>query len=635
MPIRMLRLFAPLILTLPLAAEPDEVLTWRASLHCPGGEIPFGLELERRGSKWTGVLINGTERIAVPRTRWDGRELILNIAHYDSRIVAKLQPNGELAGLWKKTSGPESVTRIPFRATRGLEGRFADSAASDGTAIQGRWEVDFQKSSDPAVAIFENLSDGTVQGTFLTTTGDYRYLAGSFSDDRLQLSCFDGAHAFLFDARRKPDGSLEGDFWSRDSWHETWTARRNDEVELPNAFEQTVRNERANIADFVLSDVDGRPQALADLVAGKVSLVVLFGSWCPNCHDLTSYLVELHERYAGRGLSITALAFELTGNFDRDAKQLKIYAERFGLPYPILLAGLADKNKASLAFPFVDRLRSYPTTLFFASDGTLDAIHTGFTGPATGQAYTDLRASFEARIEALLDREAPSPRGTWEELSRDTWRSSLDPELRWRFWIDSGAGLMAADYRAGEPAPTQGRPVVCRAESVWIDDRLWSYQPELGILQNPFDYGERLYPESESRTPIIPRRGYTRRNDVEAALDEDPLVRRESVVQTALKRPKGLEDLKFPEAMLILGRDEDPGVRMAALWAARLLQEPLESALVLPELKSPHPGLRREATRLLAAQHASSPEGRLALEALSREDPDPIVRSVAANALAN
>ena len=40
---------------------------------------------------------------------------------------------------------------------------------------------------------------------------DAHVTAGSFEGDRLRLSCFDGAHAFLFDARLGEDGSLAGD----------------------------------------------------------------------------------------------------------------------------------------------------------------------------------------------------------------------------------------------------------------------------------------------------------------------------------------------------------------------------------------------------------------------------------------
>ena len=80
------------------------------------------------------------------------------------------------------------------------------------------------------------------------------------------------------------------------------------------------------------------------------------------------------------------LAFEVTGDFERDARQVRIYAERHGVEYPLLVAGLSDKDEASRAFPVLDRVRSYPTTIFTDRDGGVRAIHTGFSGPATGAA---------------------------------------------------------------------------------------------------------------------------------------------------------------------------------------------------------------------------------------------------------
>ena len=131
-------------------------------------------------------------------------------------------------------------------------------------------------------------------------------------------------------------------------------------------------------------------------------LVNLFGSWCPNCNDATAFLVELDRRYRERGLSIVGLAFEMTGRFDRDAKQVRAYAAHHGVTYPLLVAGVHDKQEASKAFPWVDRVRSYPTTIFFHGDGRVRAVHTGYSGPATGPAYDALWESFVRLIEELL-----------------------------------------------------------------------------------------------------------------------------------------------------------------------------------------------------------------------------------------
>ena len=66
--------------------------------------------------------------------------------------------------------------------------------------------------------VFSNSTpDGRVTGTFLTETGDYRYLEGVVDGDSLKLSCFDGSHAFLFHAALDQD-SFRGRFWSGTHW---------------------------------------------------------------------------------------------------------------------------------------------------------------------------------------------------------------------------------------------------------------------------------------------------------------------------------------------------------------------------------------------------------------------------------
>jgi len=196
---------------------------------------------------------------------------------------------------------------------------------------------------------------------------------------------------------------LTGDFWSRDTWHETWVAKRNPHAKLPDAFTQTQWVDSVSLDDLHYPDTQGKTRSLVDpAFFGKARLIVVFGTWCPNCNDASDYLVELHKRYEDQGLSILGLAFELTGDFDRDARQVKKYAAKHGIEYPILIAGVSDKTQATKAFPLLDRIRSYPTTIFMNGEGKVMAVHTGFTGPATGKAYHDLRAKFESIIESML-----------------------------------------------------------------------------------------------------------------------------------------------------------------------------------------------------------------------------------------
>ncbi|MGE3164129.1 MAG: TlpA family protein disulfide reductase [Planctomycetota bacterium] len=378
--------------------------TWSAWLVSPGGSLPFELELGEGDAGWAASIINGPERIPIPVVRVEGTRIALEMPHYDSRIQARINADGtKLVGHWSKRRGPNRWTRMPFEALFGAPNPYRESPR----AYLGRWSAHFSLTDDPAIAVFGEGPDNRVYGTFLTTRGDYRYLAGGVDDGRLRLTAFDGAHAFLFLAKVTDPGALTGDFWSGDQWHERWRATIDAEAELPDGFADAIWTGQSSLSDLAFPDVTGTLRALDDpAFAGRARIVQIFGSWCPNCHDAALYLTELWNRYADRGLSVLGLAFELTGDLERDTEQVRLYVERHGTPYPVLIAGLADKDKASAQVPLLDRIRAYPTTLFFHGDGRVRAIHSGFAGPATGPANQNLRRRFESIIEELLAEES-------------------------------------------------------------------------------------------------------------------------------------------------------------------------------------------------------------------------------------
>ncbi|HEX2574195.1 MAG TPA: TlpA disulfide reductase family protein [Polyangia bacterium] len=401
---------------------------WRAWLESPGGELPFGVELQEDKGGWRAFILNPPERLAVARVTLEKEkgQLLFDMAPYDSTVRATLGADGQsLDGTWRKRRDAKTWVEMPFHARRSAGGearRFqADPAAAGVPAatLAERWAVTFSSDKDPAVAILATQAPDRVTGTFLTATGDYRYLAGNLDGGRLRLSCFDGAHAFLFDARLEPARgaagaaaapTLRGDFWSSDRWHETWVAQPDPRAALADTFAQNRWNDGVALADVKFPDLKGQMRSLADpAFGGKARILQVFGSWCPNCNDEAAYLVELDRRYRGRGLSILGLAFEATGELQRDTEQVRRFAAHHHVEYPVLVAGLSDKEQASKTFPLLDRVRAYPTTIFLHADGRLRAIHTGFAGPATGEEHRQLRRQFEAIIEELL-AETPSAR---------------------------------------------------------------------------------------------------------------------------------------------------------------------------------------------------------------------------------
>lgn len=609
--------------------EPGELELgpWRARLTSPGGELPFGLELAREDGALRADLVNGPERIPVPEVSFDGATLVLALPHYDSRIEARLG-GGRLTGAWRKRSGAERWAELPFEAEPGPGPRFrppsdgAPDAAGAGASLDGRWAVRFESSADPAVGLFETARGGELAGTFLTTTGDYRYLAGDVRGRELRLSCFDGAHAFLFTARLRDDGTLAGDFWSRDTWHETWTARRDDGASLPDPYEQTAWT--GDLAEVVLPDLDGVPRSLADpAFAGRARILQVFGSWCPNCHDEAPFLASLHERYGPRGLSVVGLAFELTGDFERDAQQVRRYAARHGVRFPLLVAGTADKRAAARALPALDAVRSFPTTVFLHGDGRVRAVHSGFAGPATGAAHAELVREFEALVEELLAEPVPERDATWEHLAEV--RRFLGPLGERLEFLERG-GERVARFADGAVAPvrTSGSGVFAGPEVLRLDR-------EAGVLLDPRSFGRRWSPVGGSRTPsLAPETCADAAALAELARGASAVRAREALVALALLRAERGEPGN-PVAAELAGSSV-PGVRLAAIWAIGANGERAAAPALLAGLGDANAAVRRECALALGALGLAAGEAREPLERLA-DDPDPLVRGAAARVL--
>jgi thiol-disulfide isomerase/thioredoxin len=416
-----LGLFLPQDAEAPRPDPPLPAGIWHAWLDSPGGQLPFQLELLVEDEHVRAILVHDNERTPTTSTRVAGREIEMIWADFDSVLSAKISNGGmALDGTWDKQRDRTTRTRLGFHARFGLDAgqtpamplltpappRDGNEAARAGAqtfaTASGRYAVQFANDKEPAVALLEEEPGGRLRGTFLTTLGDYRYLTGQRTGNGLTLACFDGVHAFLFRAQRLGQHGWQGQFWSGDAAAQTWTAQRDARASLPDPYGLTrVKNE--NLGDLQFSDLLGQMRSLADAkVRGRACVLLLFGSWCPNCHDATVTLRRLYDEYAAQGLRVVGLAFELTDDQARNRRVLTAYAKRHQVEWPILLAGPADKKLASKAVPFLDRVVAYPTVVFADANGNIDSVYTGFTGPAAGREHRDLVADWRSRIESIL-----------------------------------------------------------------------------------------------------------------------------------------------------------------------------------------------------------------------------------------
>jgi thiol-disulfide isomerase/thioredoxin len=347
-------------------------------------------------------IYNAEEIIKVDEITYKNDSVIIQTPVFEGYIKAKISEN-ELSGSFVK----ESYDRVvPFKAIKNAN-RF-DQNTNAKHNITGNWETVFSENAATeryiAKGIF-NQKGNTVSGTFRTTTGDYRYLEGVVDGDSLKLSTFDGAHAFLFLAKIT-DTTMVGDFYSGNHWKEPFTAKLNNEYELPSAENLTFLKEGFDRFDFSFPDKNGNLVALSDnRFKNKVTIVQIMGTWCPNCLDESKFLSTYYKQHKKEGLEVVALAFEVAKTKEIAFKGIDRLQQRIGIDYPVLLAqiGSEDKKLAHEKLPMLNHIISFPTTLFIDKNGVVRKIHTGFNGPATGQKYTTFKNEFETFVSQLLE----------------------------------------------------------------------------------------------------------------------------------------------------------------------------------------------------------------------------------------
>jgi len=375
--------------------------TWRVVVELPGVELPVGLHLANDLSEaW---FINGEERVVVPQITANGDQVTLRFPSFNNTFELKRTSNDSLEGtLTLVKRGYEQV--MPVRAERGVEQRFVEGVEPT-INVTGRWETVFTDKDGkqtPAVGEFDQQGSRVV-GTFLTATGDYRYLEGAVSGNQMRLSTFDGAHAYVFNAGADAAGELQGGFWSGTRSYETWTAKRNFDARLPDAFELTYLKKGYETLAFTFPDLDGHPVSLADeQFRGKVVLVTLSGTWCPNCADEVAFLSGYYRENRDRGLAIVTLLYEHFEDFERAAQQGKALRDEFGIDYELLVAGISDKTLAAETLPMLNHVLAFPTMIFIDRSGVVRRIHTGFSGPGTGAHYQQFLHEFNAQMEELF-----------------------------------------------------------------------------------------------------------------------------------------------------------------------------------------------------------------------------------------
>jgi len=376
--------------------------TWRGEILAQKNMIPFNFKVYKNGNDYVINVINGEEVLKIDEVIVHDDSLFFNMHIFDTSIKAKINDN-LLSGTYTKHYAEDYV--LPFKAEFGKEDRF-DNMTSNGM-FDGTWETTFtdEEKDYPAVGIFKT-EGGRLKGTFLTEIGDYRYLEGFTDIDTLSLFTFDGNHLFKFKAFKINDTLLKGEFWSGKTSYETFIAKKNKNAKLTNANELTYLKEGYESVAFSFPGLDGEPVSLQDeRFKNKVVVLQIMGTWCPNCMDETKFYSNWYKKNKSKDIEFLGLAYENSTDFEYAKDRVEKMKRKLNVEYDFVIAGTSNKQSASESLPMLNKIMSFPTTIFLDKNGKVRKIHTGFSGPATGKYYEEFVDEFNTFIKGLLEEE--------------------------------------------------------------------------------------------------------------------------------------------------------------------------------------------------------------------------------------
>jgi thiol-disulfide isomerase/thioredoxin len=385
------------LLALLVAGGPSPAGSWRAVLDLAGGTLPFGIRIERSGRGWGGELCNGRLCQPFSSVRVAGDSLTLEMADYAATITARLGPDS-LTGSYANV-GNRGPRTIPFRAGRG---KWPVTPAPP--ALLGRWDATYFSDFGDSPRVFE-LRNGSagLEGTVISNTGDYGHFAGQVQGDSFALAHFDGSWVYLLTGALHGD-TLRGVFHAGLRSQTPWIAVRSTGRRHLAPPTEITQADTARPFRFAFRNLNGRLVTDRDArFRRKVVLIDVFGTWCPTCHDAAPDLVRLYRKYHNRGLEIVGLAYEVSGDTAVDARLVRRYRDKYGIPFPLLLAGINDTQAAAATLPQLQGFTSFPTTIFLGRDGRVRLVHAGYLGPATGAQHGKQVEEFEREVERLLN----------------------------------------------------------------------------------------------------------------------------------------------------------------------------------------------------------------------------------------
>jgi thiol-disulfide isomerase/thioredoxin len=389
-----------LSLSINLMAQSIENGNWKGTIHYKTVEVPFTFSFENTSDSSAIVIIrNGVEEIRIDNVIIAEDSIFIPMYAFDAVIKARYK-DGKMYGVWhknyKSSIGPKFTADFNMPRFSIYPKKLA--------FIRPRWDITFMQpngQTSKAVGLFEQVGNNSFTGTIMTEVGDFRYFEGVLYGDSIRMSSFDGVHSFLMMGNYF-NNTWSGVFHYEDGYSEMWAATYNLESELSNPFSLITVEPETHKPYYDILTAGGDYNAIdSELLDGKVVIIQLMGTWCPNSLDQTDYLINWYKSQSKDELALIAVTYE-PGDKSYSQQRIDSYSKLLNIPYPMYIGGSLSKGQAALAFPNMGKINAFPTLIMIDKQGYMRFISSYFNGPATGKYYQQFDKDFNEKVNILL-----------------------------------------------------------------------------------------------------------------------------------------------------------------------------------------------------------------------------------------
>jgi peroxiredoxin len=357
------------------------------------------------------TLINGTRRDEFKVEQLGKDSIFVKMNTYDAALVAKVDAQGHLTGVYRSLVPTFKGSDLPFVAEAGKSYRFVEPGkdVKPLADLNGKWKITIA-SKDPVpdrVALLKQEGN-KLTGVIMSTVGDSRELEGTIQGDEFFLSGFTGPSPYFVKGKISNNNEITGQIGLGIYRNQKFEGTREEKIELPDPYKLTYLKPGYSKLDFTFPDLNGKPVSLSDdKYKGKVVIVEIIGTWCPNCTDQTRFLAPWYRDNKQRGVEVIAIGFEQKDDLEYAKRTLGKLKSFFNIEYDVVFGGIADKKVATEKLKALNYMAAFPTTIVIDRKGDVREIYTGYTGEITGKYYQDYVKNFNQLMDGLLSEANP------------------------------------------------------------------------------------------------------------------------------------------------------------------------------------------------------------------------------------